>query len=197
MPALVIPNTYLAVLSGTNLGTPWANVHAGQFTGTALLSQSNVNEIGAAWVYGYNEMRPSKGLAWSLDKFELFDLRSETAPSWEYDFASIGGLDVDNPLAPHIALVASHKTGLRGKSYNGRTYLNGFTEGSNNNLGQVDPTVSAAMIAAFGEIDIGLAAVSSAPSVRAVASRKLLVSTPIVSTSIDSEWDRQDRRKRS
>lgn len=196
MAALVIPGALQVVIKGTNLGTNWANVWGVYNPDPFLLDQSIANDIADAFFDGYALDAASRTFGWSLDSIEVRDLRTATSPSWDAVITPFSGSNAGDAMPPQTAVVLSHRTGLRGKSYNGRTYMNGWVEVSNDGDGSVDPALRTALLAEVAAIEAGLAAVTGGPFELAVLSRKLLVATPITSTTVDSEWDRQDRRKR-
>lgn len=198
MPALVIPRTFLITCSGTNQGTPWANVFGfSPNDPDVVLSQADVDEIANDFRAFYVAINGLISDDWLLSSVQLADVRTATSPSWEASISSLAGGSTVDALSPQTAMVASHRTGLRGKSYSGRTYLSGFTESSNTPDGGIDSTSRTTVVNAFDALDDNLAGLVGAPGNRAVVSRKLLESNVIVSTSIDFEWDRQTRRKRT
>lgn len=193
---VVIPNALQAVASGTNLGTPWVNTYGLVADGAFLIDQSVAQEIGDAVVGFYGQFQSFLGFGWAISGVEVRDLRTATSPSWDTVQAGFTGTAGGDALSPQTALVASHRTGLRGKSYNGRTYLGGFTEQSNAGDGSIGATTQTAVLNSFALFKADLATITGGGLELAVLSRLLEVATPITSTTVDDEWDRQNRRKR-
>lgn len=196
MAALVIPGAIQVVVKGQNLGTNWANVWGVYNPDPFLLDQAVANEIADAFFDGYALDAASRTFGWSLTAIEVRDLRTATSPSFDGVITPLSGSNSGDAMPPQTAAVISHRTGLRGKSYNGRTYMNGWVEVLNDGDGALTPGLQSALLAEVAAIEAGLAGVTGGPFVLAVLSRKLLEATPIVSSTVDNEWDRQDRRKR-
>lgn len=193
--AINIPRGALGVVKGTNLGQPWANVIGLRLPENFLISQAVADDIASRIRSAYASTVGSRVLSWTANAFVLQDLRTDTSPSWDGAWGAIVGTDSTNAMPSNIAVVASHKTGLRGKSYNGRTYLNGFSETANDASGKVATAYRTQFQTMFTDMRTNLALVAGGPVEQAVVSRKLLVATPVTSSTIDTHWDHQDRRK--
>lgn len=196
MPALVIPDAMQVVIKGVNLGTEWVNVWGIVNESPFLMDQSVADEIADAFFDAYALNSTAYNAGFSLDAIEVRDLRTATSPAWDAVIPGFSGSNASNALPPQLAAVISHKTAFRGSSYRGRTYMGGFTEDSNEGDGTIAAATRTALAALPGVVQGGLDAMSIAGFELAVLSRKLLVATPIVSSSVDDEWDRQTRRKR-
>lgn len=194
----VVPQGMLATVSGTVLGQPWANVHGLRVPEAFLLDQTVVDEIADCFHTLYTSLF-GFGVCTTCDAtaFVLSDLRTATSPSWDGAWLDFSGGATADPLPPQTAIVASHSTGFRGRSFRGRTYIPGWGENINDTIGQVLAATRAAIPGAFNTFRSDLAAVTNGPVEHAVVSRKLLVATPITSTTVDPEFDRQNRRKRT
>lgn len=198
MVALVIPDALQVTCGGFNSGIRWNNVFGVSNDGTFLMSSSVAAEIQIAFEDFYTALAPSLTGLWQYDECIVRDIRTETSGSYDVPPAApVVGSNASEMMPPQMAIVATHATGLRGKSYRGRTYLAGWGEGSNTAAGQVAETTAATIEGAFDALRTDLAGVTGGPFDLSVLSRKLLLATPITGTSVDSEWDRQDRRKRS
>lgn len=70
-------------------------------------------------------------------------------------FTNPAGAHADKGLPNNVAFVVSHRTGLRGKSYRGRTYIPGLIEGAviNNTL---DAAVALSYVVAFNNMRTAL-----------------------------------------
>lgn len=142
----------------------------------------------------------------SLASVSVRDMASNTNPWYIGAGPAVPGASASNPLPAATALVISLPTGLRGRSYNGRIYLWGFTEDANDAAGGV---AAAAGVNAVAFISQATTAMSSTQqSNLAVLSR---FTTPPGSTAPvernppimtnastvvlkDSRWDVQRRR---
>lgn len=193
---LIIPNALQVVVSGTNLGTNWVNTFGLVADGAFLLDQTVADDIAEAFRAPWFALRPALNLGWSAEEVLVRDLRTGTSPTIEADFAPFSGSNPGQAMPPHLAIVASHSTGFRGRSYRGRTYLNGFTEASNDADGTVLAVTRDEILTFFSAIKTNLAALTSGGFDLAVLSRVLLEANAITNTTVDDEWDRQDRRKR-
>lgn len=197
MAVIVIPEALQVVVAGANLGTPWVNTYGIKGDGAFLLDQSVADEIGFAFRNAIVDVAPSLNFAWSVTSIQIRDLRTSTSPTWEADVPLFSGSNAGEAMPPQMAIVASHSTGQRGASFRGRTYLNGWTESVNEADGSVSAGARTTIVTMFEAIQTDLAAVTGGPFTLAVLSRKLLEANPITNTTVDTEWDRQDRRKRS
>lgn len=197
MPVLVVPRAFLVTLSGSNQGTPWANVYGFSPDDPDVeLTQTKVDELANDFRAFHVAINGLQHTDWILSAVTVADIRTATSPTWDGVISTLAGGATGDAMPPQSAVVMSHKSGNRGKSYNGRTYLNGFTESSNGPQGEVSSTTRASILTAFGDLKTNLATLAGTPGALAVVSRKLLEANVITSTTIDAEWDRQNRRKR-
>lgn len=196
MAIVVIPDALQVVVSGQNLGTSWVNVWGVKNEGTFIMAQSVADEIGAAFVSGYGTLATGFNIGYSLDSVVVRDLRSSTSPAYDALITGFSGTNASHALAPQTAAVISHSTGLRGGSYRGRTYVSGLTEDSNEGDGSIATAARAGLLTMVAEIEDNLSTVTGGPFLLAVLSRKLLEANEITSSTVNPEWDHQDRRKR-
>lgn len=114
---------------------------------------------------------------------EIFDTSETTI---------IGG-SASDPLPVQTALVTTFRTALAGKSFRGRWYGLGYSEGTNSATGEANAPVVASQQQFWsrlrGELDT-----LNLPLV--VASRTLLESNHVVSHDTNVRWDTQRRRAR-
>lgn len=126
-------------------------------------------------------------------------LDSETSPSIEYTTGlPLSGSAISSAALPnHVTVAVRWGTGLRGRSYRGRTYHIGLTEAdvAGNTL---DATTTSQLITAYAALRDGI---SSLDAELVVVSRQhnnvpltTGVATEIVSVSIDRTVDSQRRR---
>lgn len=196
MTALVIPNALQVVVSGACLGTPWVNTFGVVGPSPFLLDQSVADEIGFAFRNSYILGQASLTSGWSLSEVLVRDLRTATSPTWAAAITTFSGSNAGQAMPPQLAIVASHSTGFRGASYRGRTYFNGFTESLNEGDGSITVGGRELVEDCVASIKTELATVTGGPFELAVLSRKLLEANVITNTTVNAEWDRQDRRKR-
>lgn len=197
MAILVVPNALQVVCSGTNLGTPWVNVFGVGNDGTFLLDQAVADEIGEAFRSSYQGIQSSLVTTWGLDEIQVRDLRTATSPAYDVTFTAFSGSDIEDPMPPQACVVASHKTNQRGASFRGRTYHSGFSESANDGVGGVATSFRAEIQSFYAGVTGELALVTGGPFWLGVISRKLLEINQVITTTVDPEWDRQDRRKRT
>lgn len=196
MAALVVPDTLQVTATGTTFGQSWANVFGLSTGGAFLLDGTVAQDIADQFREFYADLNTSLNPSWSLTEIIVRDIRTTTGLSYSIPQATLIGTLTGDAMPPHAAICASHRTALGGRSYRGRTFLAGWNEAACDVNGQVAAGYQTLVTTAFDTLRANLAAnVTGAPEL-AVVSRKLLVSTPITETSVDPEWDRQDRRKR-
>lgn len=198
MPPLVVPQAALVTVRGTTQGRPWANViGVGSELGAFPLNQTKADAIGAAVRDLYELLDTMMHNTWTMDTVEVLDLSSDTAPSYDVINAQIVGDNAGDPMPSNLALVATHRTGKRGRSYRGRTFLGGFAEATNGADGKASSAAQTNVINAFTVMRTSLAAIPSGGFVQAVVSRKEATWTRVISTACDGVWDHQDRRKKT
>lgn len=195
MPALVVPNAALLIAKGTNLGKPWVNVIGCSMPDPVLLDQTVVDELADAVEDLYEGIRLLLTVDWSFDELVVQDLRTATSPAWDASVTPVLGASTGIPVPANLAIVASHSTGLRGKSFRGRTYHNGFRVDSMAANGTLNEGDRSTIAAAWDTFRTSLAAAGPGGFEHAVVSRSLLVATPVVETTVDDHYDHQDRRK--
>jgi hypothetical protein len=83
----------------------------------------------------------------SLHHVEVRSMTNNSDPWWIGSGAPVPGTGAGNPLPAATAFVVSLATGLRGRSYNGRVYLAGWTEDANDAAGGITAAGSAAAVA--------------------------------------------------
>lgn len=134
------------------------------------------------------------------------DMGSNTNPWYVGSGAAVAGASAGNPLPAATAAVVSLTTGLRGRSYNGRVYLWGFTEDSNDAAGGITPTAGTAARNFVAGIGTGMGSTAQAPmailsrfttppGAAAPIERTPPILTPVVGFLMkDNRWDVQRRR---
>lgn len=95
---------------------------------TALSEPGFCGELASELRLAYEtDYLPNIASAFTLDRVDVYNV---TQPIYSGTFASgtAGGDTVSDPMAIRNAVVVARKTGLRGRSYNGRMFLPGVVE---------------------------------------------------------------------
>jgi hypothetical protein len=105
-----------------------------------------------------------------------------------------GGNLTEDAMPPNDALCVTWRTGLKGKSYRGRSYLGGFAEDSQNGgywIGEIQTWAAAAfaqpLMDAFGPVGTGNYSLSVVHTVLGGARLIPPTATPIISFNIHNE----------
>lgn len=96
--------------------------------GGAALDQSDADSVADGLHGAYEELA---GFIFSGNTFSeciVNDIRTEDGPGFLGDWTPIDGTNGSDPLPGQNAAIVSWKTGRRGASYRGRTFLGGMTE---------------------------------------------------------------------
>lgn len=161
MPFVPVPNTLLCELRMTTdlqkvENTLWFEVGGPP-------SASDMNDLGDALITWWNSFYAP--LTWTgvqLREVVVTDMSSATAGQVTRIPAGAALGDVsDDPLPTSISLTVSFRTANRGRSFRGRNYIVGMTEGQTIGANQVNGTVVADWIAAY-EALIGVGSIISA-----------------------------------
>lgn len=198
MPPLVIADSVLVAVSGTNQGEGWTNVYGVKLGGPQVIDQGDADAIAAPFRELYNTLKANMTDEFGALSCVVQDVQTITSPSFDALWTPVYGTNTGSNTPPHMAVVASHKTASRGKSYRGRTYLCGIglSVGITTD-GKVAPALITAIQGAFTSLRASIIAIPSLGATHAVASRTLGISTTITNTTVGAEWDSQSRRKRS
>lgn len=129
------------------------------------------------------------------------DLAPGVAASYVQGVGVAGSNVVDDALPPQMALCVTWRTGLKGKSNRGRSYLTGFAEDSQNG-GYWIPEIQVwagngfaePLMAAFGPVGTGNYALSVIHTVLGGARLIPPTATPILSYSVHNETRSLRRR---
>lgn len=126
-------------------------------------------------------------------------LDSETAPAIEYteNLPVVGGQTTDPGLPANVTVAVKWNTGLRGRSYRGRTFHIGLCEGMVNG-NKVNEAPAAAILGAYQTL-LSMLSLSTMDLVvlskyADKAPRTVAVATPIIGCSVDEWVDSQRRR---
>ena len=145
----------------------------------------------------------------TLLRVETRHMDSNTDPWWVGAGTAVPGTSVGHPLPAATAYVVTLKTGLRGRSYNGRVYLWGYTEDANDAAGGITPLAAQysldfvnnikSNMASAQQMDMGVVSrwttPVSAPPGTPPTERNPPIITPVSTVTLrDSRWDVQRRR---
>lgn len=137
------------------------------------------------------------------------DLTSASGAVAEVNFPPLSGGDLgDTPLPGNVAACVSHKTGLAGRSFRGRTYLGGIVKpGTTGNL--LDSGYVTDILNAFDALDAGITAAGGTwgvvskysgytqtpPKYKKVPTPRVAgIFTDIIDNSMDNRLDSQRKR---
>ena len=217
MPFVPVPETVQVNVKGISHGSKaWENVYYVFIDGlnTATLSQGTADGIATQWDTAYTSsgLLGAMSTQWSITETVVTGLGASTDPSLSSVLANNAGTDAAQPLPGQSSLVVTTHTALRGRSFRGRTYLNGWTESqSDGNPSATALSLSGAfygdLIAAIvSEVAGDLCVVSrysgthlvSLPNgtvVKRPTPRTTGLATPITAVTINQRWSTQRRRE--
>lgn len=183
MPELIIPNAAMATAVGRYHEQVWVNVY-GVIIGGGPLQEAEAESIEVDFRSYYSTQQQHRSERWSYERFEIRDLNSPTAPAYEFPVNVVGTAEGDD-LSPGAALCISLKTNLRGRSFRGRSFHNGWQEATNGLNGQPTPAILQNVQDDFESLVAQLAA-NETPL--AVLSRTLSVATEVTHITIQQRW---------
>lgn len=216
MPFVPVEDTVQVNIKGdVGAGREWENVYFIFFGNPTPLTQPVTDAIASAFddAYTASGMLGLLAGAWNINELVATDIATETGPQFSSAGANNVGTDGGHLLAGQTALVVTHLTALRGRSFRGRTYLNGWTESQSD--GTPSATAIAAGISLFTNIRAEIIAQVSVDADLAVVSRysgfhleggpdgQLLkkptprvagIATPITGHLVRDVWHTQRRR---
>lgn len=192
MTTLVIPNTYQVAIEMACSGQPVWNILHFNYGGGFVTPADELNRIKTAWeaTNGPLKLRPSLV---SMVGYHFTDLASTTGAVAFLGSSTTGSGGTGISTMASAALV-KFSTGTRSRSQQGRMYHGPLLETQINTDGRtVDSTFMTAINLAYNNFK---AAVNTGGVTWAVASRKLLTSTPIGTVSTAGVIATQRRRLR-
>jgi hypothetical protein len=201
MPALVVPNAAILRLLWSQGGILSAINVLGVVNGSNIaITQALTNTIGTAIKSALSSSGHTTaiGSTIALSNIGLRDIRSANQAEFLDSNAAQAGTGAGDLLPLQTCLCITLRTALAGKSFRGRCYLWGYTEGSNTANGGISSTTSSvAFVTAIKSalvasgLDLG---VLSRPNATLPIPRAGTV-TPVTSVvARDSVWDTQRRR---
>lgn len=206
---LPVPNGVELRIVWTFQGAPHAlNILHFHNPSGATITQAVANQVDTAVKAAFTSSGHAANIvaAFALARAEVRSMTSNTDPWFPGSAAAVVGTSVADPLPAAVSLVITNLTGLRGRSFMGRTYLTGFGEGVNDPSGGC--TLAAANAAALFVLTIRTSLAGATPSlVQSVLSRWTTppsgtlqernppILTPVTSNALkDQRWDTQRRR---
>jgi hypothetical protein len=115
-------------------------------TGTFVPSPTTAEAIRAAIAASYTaHLAAFQNALSGFQKVSVRDMTARTNPAFESTGATVGGTDPGNALPPQTALVLSGKTAERGKGFNARLYIPGWSAAADAGSGTAVSTLTAAM----------------------------------------------------
>lgn len=146
-----------------------------------------------------NQLKPQITSGVQLTEIDVTDLSSASGPTYTLIISpSEAGTHTGAPEPPNVALVVTHRTAQRGRSFRGRTYLWGLDKAQENNSYDFNLTYVGNIVTAMGWL---LTAANTAAGIWSVVSRFAnnaprvnAVVTPITAVSADQYMDSQRRR---
>lgn len=186
LPAAAV---YQVAVTGVHAGEPWANVlHFSQGDDLSLADVDQLTDLGEKVRAAYNtQLQPDLSEEWHLQQVAVTDINGPAGLQSIVSFSD-DGAQVTDPLPSQMALTVSWRTALRGKSFRGRTFLNGWIADALDSDGNADggPQIDAdGWATAIESIDVD----AFGPLPLVIYSRLLQVVTPVVSHSIDGRFD--------
>lgn len=180
------------------LGEEMINVHNCNIGAVATLDFTLANDIAGAWVAAATPtLLTLLANTVSVRNIVVTDLRTANGPAFELAY-SPPGTNVDALLPAQVAAVVKWRTTLRGRSFQGRTYLGGFSEAES--AGQSPETTTLAALQTFADdLITQLAAVNAdlcvvsryhqvVPGTPPTVPRVTNINTLVTNASVDQAW---------
>jgi hypothetical protein len=201
MPQLVIRDTVEVKLIWEYVpGRGGRNVLHGIVAGNFVVTQAIANNLGGAVASAYTTSGLAALCPASVRSFgvSLRDIRTPNQPELISSVTAVPGTAVGDLLPKQTAFVVTLRTAQAGRSYRGRVYLGGFSEGNNDVSGNAAAAVSTASVAFITAVQ---GAMSAQAITLAVGSRaniplnKTDFSTPVTAIQARNNlWDTQRKR---
>lgn len=200
MAFIPVPGAAELVVAGSYLGQPLLNVFGFTKAAGGDFDPSDCNNLADAAVLAWQAgILPHLNNAYTVSEFRATDLSSATGPTVSVTPPSpYNGGFAGAPSPGQNALVITHRTLQRGRSFRGRTYMGGFSVG-NFNGNDFNATDAAALLDGF---DTFLEGMTGEGFTFVIISRQhdnvprvTGVTTEVISSSIrDLRLDAQRRR---
>jgi hypothetical protein len=207
---LPVPNGLEVKLTWSFNGQPFAlNILHALNQGSTTITQAITNALDVAIKNAVTSTghggQLNTGVA--LASVELRSMNANSDPWFIGTAAPVAGTSAENPLPAATALVITLRTGLRGRSYNGRLYLFGFSELANDAAGGATALAAANGAAFVNAISTALQApglgaqmsvlsrFTTPPGTQVAVERNPPILTPVTAAiAKDQRWDVQRRR---
>lgn len=200
MAQLIVPNAAQMRLIWANGGQLYALNVLGVVANAVAITQALTNTVGAAVKAAFtsSSLNGGVGTAITLANVGLRDIRTANQAEFLDSGGAVAGTSAGDLLPPQTALVVTLRTAQAGRSFRGRVYLPGFTEGVNTPGGASSwVTAPVTFITAIKSalvtsgMDLG---VLSRPAPDALPPRSGFVTTVTSIVVRDAVWDTQRRR---
>lgn len=140
MAQLIVPDAAQMRLVWAQSGTLYALNVLGVHNPTNIaITQALTNTLGSAIKAGFASSGHNSncGTTITLVNVGLRDIRTGNAAEFLDSGGAVAGISAIDALPPQVALVITLRTAQAGRSFRGRVYLCGFTEGKNDPGGVV------------------------------------------------------------
>jgi len=185
------------VINGAIGAIPFVNVFGWTYTG--VYSDTTGNAIAALVNSWYiDDLMPVITNQFAIESIVVTDLRTETGGQTVYTTDLASGDSTDQPLPFQTCGLISWGTGIRGRSYRGRTYIGGFVEpGSNGRtIGGAEIDAMEAFrdhVAGEGDVSV-ISRFHGVDDDGVPIKRDPAILTPITSGVVHPNWRTQRRR---
>lgn len=197
MAPLVVPSTFQVIVSGTISGRPWVNVFGIHTVAAPALTQAGADAIGAAFSGPWSVLGGNFSEQWVCNEIVVKDIRTLGAPAFIADVDTFDGGSSDHPLPSNSCIAVSWRTAFNTRRGRGRTYLSGFIAQHIDEFGKLASDIAGDIQTWAEDIRFNLSELDLGELSLAVVSRADGVSRPVVSQSVNRDFDHQDRRKAS
>jgi hypothetical protein len=191
-----IPNCWRASMVFQTTPTGLLAVNTLGILDTGTHDADSANAVAAALVGWWDDqLKGFSSHSWSLTGVNVLDQDSATGPSIEYDTGlPLAGTDSGAAAPANAAPIVTFRSASRGRSYRGRNYIIGATDGftGTEGGGAVDADVQAAYLTAYQALPDAIEAVSDCSHV--VLSRVLGLGVPVTGYAVRSYLGTQRRR---
>lgn len=195
MPPLVVPDTARVNLIWQMAGADhMVNVLHYNIGSSVGVGQATADDLAAdvQAAYAASGLDAYQANEYVLDRVTVRDIRTANQPEFSASVAD-GGVSVEAPLPPGVALVVTLRTALSGRRYRGRTYLGGWAVNANGSMGQAIPGAITAAEAFM--TDMMSHSVQASTWTLGVMSTVLNAINNVTSVAVrDNVWDSQRRR---
>lgn len=198
MPFIPTPNALEAALKWDHHGIEVCMVLHFGFSGAPGATE-RANLATAMHTWWTNQLKPFVCPPYLLKEIDIRDLSSSAAPVTVLSVSPFeAGTSAGSPSPSNVALVVTHRTAARGRSYRGRSYVFGWSGGVLTNEDIVSTGFVGSILGAFDwlrtPVNVAAGIWSVLSRFTANNPRSQGVMTPITAVSADTIVDSQRRR---